>query len=156
MTNQIVIFSTAVSFPNNTLPHFLYRLQYNTYVMCIYVYLSDACMHVHIYIHINMLFTEFSTGKIKTFLACSYPFFPKMCPFRSFRYGPLVRHWTMRYEAKHSYFKTLAHTLGNFTNISYSLAMRHQQHVCYLLNRPKGNDITTGQGNRVVILLHNT
>jgi len=60
----------------------------------------------------------------------------------TFRFGPLVRHWTMRYEAKHSYFKTLAHTLGNFTNIS--------QHVCYLQNRQMGNDIITGQGNTFV------
>ena len=30
------------------------------------------------------------------------------------RYGPLVRHWTMRYEAKHSYFKRLARSMGNF------------------------------------------
>jgi len=48
------------------------------------------------------------------------------------RFGPLVRHWTMRFEAKHSYFKQLAHSMGNFINLSYSLAMRHQQYQCYL------------------------
>ena len=47
------------------------------------------------------------------------------------RFGPLVRHWTMRYEAKHSYFKKLAQSMGNFINIAYSLAMRHQQLECY-------------------------
>ena len=41
------------------------------------------------------------------------------------RFGPLVRHWTMRFEAKHSYFKQLAHSMGNFVNITYSLATRH-------------------------------
>ncbi len=60
------------------------------------------------------------------------------------RYGPLVRHWTMRYEAKHAYFKSLAHTLGNFANLPLSLAIRHQ---CYLQNIPNKNEIVTGPGN---------
>ena len=38
----------------------------------------------------------------------------------------------MRFEAKHSYFKQLAHSLGNFINLPYSLASRHQQYQCYL------------------------
>ena len=38
----------------------------------------------------------------------------------------------MRYEAKHSYFKKLTQSIGNFTNLSYTLAMRHQQLQCYL------------------------
>ena len=49
-----------------------------------------------------------------------------------YRYGPLVRHWTIRYEAKHAYFKGLAQSMGNFINLPYSLAMRHQQLQCYL------------------------
>lgn len=48
------------------------------------------------------------------------------------RFGPLVRHWTMRYEAKHSYFKRLAQSIGNFINLPYTLVMRHQQLQCYL------------------------
>ncbi len=60
------------------------------------------------------------------------------------RYGPLVRHWTMRYEAKHAYFKSLAHTLGNFANLPLSLAIRHQ---CYLQNISNKNKIVTGPGN---------
>ena len=47
--------------------------------------------------------------------------------FISSRFGPLVRHWTMRFEAKHSYFKQLAQAVGYFINLPYSLAMRHQQ-----------------------------
>ena len=38
----------------------------------------------------------------------------------------------MRFEAKHSYFKQLSHSMGNFINITFSLAMRHQQYQCYL------------------------
>ena len=48
------------------------------------------------------------------------------------RYGPLVRHWTMRYEAKHAYFKQLAHSMGNFVNLPFSLVQRHQLYRCYL------------------------
>ena len=37
----------------------------------------------------------------------------------------------MRFEAKNKYFKGLAVRLGNFINIPYTLAMRHQQLQCY-------------------------
>ena len=42
------------------------------------------------------------------------------------RFGPMVRTWCMRYEAKHRYFKRLASFMGNFTNVPYTLAARHQ------------------------------
>ena len=48
------------------------------------------------------------------------------------RFGPLVRNWTMRFEAKHAYFESLCQSMGNFINIPYSLGMRHQQYQCYL------------------------
>ena len=66
-----------------------------------------------------------------------------------FRFGPLVRHWTMRYEAKHSYFKQLAQSMGNFINLPYSLAMRHQQLQCYWSINDKeipGTGLTVGPG----------
>ena len=37
----------------------------------------------------------------------------------------------MRYEAKHSYFKKLAQNVGNFINIPWTLATRHQLWQCY-------------------------
>ena len=49
-----------------------------------------------------------------------------------YRFGPLVHQWTMRYEAKHRYFKILANNIGNFINAPYTLAMRHQYLQCYL------------------------
>ena len=61
-------------------------------------------------------------------------------------YGPLVRHWTMRYAAKHSYFKHLAQSMGNFINIEFSLATRHQLLQCYL-----HTDKTTIQGSKFVV-----
>ena len=49
-----------------------------------------------------------------------------------YRFSPLICHWTMWYEAKYSYFKQLANSMGNFMIIPYSLAMRHQLYQCYL------------------------
>ena len=68
------------------------------------------------------------------------------------RFGPLVRLWTMRFEARHSYFKRLASQLGNFINISYTLAVRHQRLQCYYqLNKHcvEGEDIELGPGQMV-------
>ena len=53
----------------------------------------------------------------------------------------------MRYEAKHKYFKQLANTIGNFINLPYTLAMRHQFLQCYLrlgVNQPQ--PLETGKG----------
>lgn len=49
----------------------------------------------------------------------------------NYRYGPLVKHWTMRYEAKHNHLKKLAQNIGNFINIAWTLANRHQYWQCY-------------------------
>ena len=54
-----------------------------------------------------------------------------------FRFGPLVCHWTMRFEAKHSYFKCLSESMGNFINLPYSLSIRHQEYQCYLHRNTK-------------------
>jgi hypothetical protein len=48
----------------------------------------------------------------------------------------------MRYEAKHSYFKKLAVSSGNFINLPYTLAKRHQEGVCYRTNTPEGSNST--------------
>ena len=55
--------------------------------------------------------------------------------------GPMVRTWNMRNEAKLNIFKQAAR-LGNFKNIAFSVANRHQRLLCYelasghLLNSP--------------------
>ena len=67
----------------------------------------------------------------------------------TFRYGPLIRHWTMRYETKHSYFKSLAQAMGNFINIEFSLAMRHQFLQCYehsVAKSSPGDELCVGPG----------
>ena len=68
------------------------------------------------------------------------------CIHFPFRFGPLINHWTTRFEAKHKYFKNLANVMGNYTNICYSLALRHQLQHCYLsLN----NETLPGEENEV-------
>lgn len=49
----------------------------------------------------------------------------------TYRFGPLSRHWTLRYEAKHKYFKKTAQAVGNFINLPWTLATRHQMLQCY-------------------------
>ena len=77
----------------------------------------------------------------------------------AYRFGPLIRHWTMRYEAKHSYFKQLANSMGNFINIPYSLAMRHQLYQCYLHTNTQElpgwtHNIETGPGALCGMMFH--
>jgi len=65
------------------------------------------------------------------------------------RFGPLINHWTTRFEAKHKYFKHLSNTMGNFKNICYSLAIRHQLYQCYVsLNSEtiEAEDVEIGPG----------
>lgn len=64
----------------------------------------------------------------------------------------MVRYWTMRYEAKHSYFKQLTLAMGNYINLPLSLARRHQQMQCYL-NLSKGvkDELVIGPSDKHVL-----
>ena len=46
-------------------------------------------------------------------------------------YGPLVSLWTMRFEAKHSFFKRVVRHTRSFRNIVLSLTMKHQLLLAY-------------------------
>ncbi|KAK6479283.1 hypothetical protein HHUSO_G19991 [Huso huso] len=48
-------------------------------------------------------------------------------------FGPLVALWTMRFEAKHSFFKRVVRQTNNFRNILQSLAVKHQLMLAYHL-----------------------
>lgn len=50
-------------------------------------------------------------------------------PASTLKLGPNINYWTMRFEAKHSYFKKLANC-ANFKNVSKYMALRHQKHFC--------------------------
>lgn len=52
------------------------------------------------------------------------------------RCGPLIHYWCMRYEAKHSFFKKLSAIIGNYINLPYTLAKRHQHLQCYRMTTP--------------------
>ncbi|XP_042150719.1 uncharacterized protein LOC120841378 [Ixodes scapularis] len=50
------------------------------------------------------------------------------------KFGPPRRFWGMRFEAKHSYFKSIASKVKNFRNICLTLATRHQLLQAYELS----------------------
>lgn len=58
----------------------------------------------------------------------------------------------MHYEAKHQYFKQLASTMGNFVNVCFSLAMRHQCFQCYVLSSADflTNLVESGPGGQIL------
>lgn len=52
------------------------------------------------------------------------------------KFGPLIEFWTLRFEAKHSFFKKVVRDAGNFKNILRTLATRHQLMLAYYLEMP--------------------
>ena len=53
-------------------------------------------------------------------------------------YGPLRHLWCMRFESKHQYFKSVIASLGNYINVTSTMASRHQMRQCWEFT---GNDI---------------
>ncbi|KAH9378042.1 hypothetical protein HPB48_009842 [Haemaphysalis longicornis] len=56
------------------------------------------------------------------------------CPKYLLQFGPPWRFWGMRFEAKHSYFKSIASKVNNFRNICLTLSTRHQLLQAYELS----------------------
>ena len=54
-------------------------------------------------------------------------------PQQIISHGPLVRAWTKRFERKLKYFKEIAQ-LGNFKNVTLTLAKRHQCWLAYYIH----------------------
>ena len=52
------------------------------------------------------------------------------------RFGPVIDFWTIRFEAKHSFFKRVVHDSHNFRNILLTLAKKHQLSLAYHLDLP--------------------
>lgn len=63
------------------------------------------------------------------------------------KFGPLIEFWTIRFEAKHSFFKKVVRDSGNFKNVLHTLATRHQLMLAYHLEMPSvfKPSIKTGQ-----------
>ncbi len=53
-------------------------------------------------------------------------------PEQILRYGPVIYSWTIRYESKLKLCKQAA-KFGNFKNICFSVAQKHQRWLCYQL-----------------------
>lgn len=49
-------------------------------------------------------------------------------------FGPLVDFWTIRFEAKHSFFKKVVRDVNNFKDILLTLSLRHQLMLAYHLD----------------------
>ena len=60
-----------------------------------------------------------------------------------FSIGPLS-HWCMCFEAKHNYFKSLAHRVKSFKNIPKTMASRHRKLICYNLSNGQLSPIIKG------------
>ena len=56
------------------------------------------------------------------------------------RLGPLIQYWCMRYESKHSYFKQLVRSIGNWINLPLTLGKRHQQMMCLSFAESSGTN----------------
>lgn len=78
--------------------------------------------------HHTLFLKEFSTRLIpKHHMMIHYPTIIKNT-------GPLIYNWSMRFEAKHSYFKTLSYNVHNFKNICKTLTVRHEENMSLLWN----------------------
>ncbi len=60
--------------------------------------------------------------------------FLKHYPWLTTVYGPLVHFWTMRFEAKHRFFKRIVRQTGCFRNILMTMARKHQSMIAYHTN----------------------
>lgn len=62
--------------------------------------------------------------------------------------GPVVHFWSMRFEAKHGFFKRVSHVNCNFRNICKTQAYRHQMMMCYTLlsGQMFSHDFEVGSG----------
>ena len=82
--------------------------------------------------------------QIRRFVYC---FLDIMNILYSYRFGPPIRYWCMRMEAKNGYSKKTA-GCGNFKNICLSFAVRHQRLLAFNLSSSDflTTDITSGPG----------
>lgn len=89
------------------------------------------------------LFTSTNIGP-QTFVADSFSG-KKLCPKHHFiehypylikNLGPPTEYWTIRFEAKHFFFKKVVRDANNFKNILLTLASRHQLMLAHYLSMP--------------------
>lgn len=76
-------------------------------------------------------------------------------PLAARQIGPLILYWSMRFEAKHNFFRRLSHIVCNFKNITKSMAYRHQMYLCYqMICRQSYKDVASEIGPGSCVLLN--
>lgn len=83
---------------------------------------------------LNGLITEFLTSFKSVFGVGSLtPKHHYMIHYPRFlhEYGPLRPLWCMRHESMHQYFKSVVASLGNYINVTNTMANRHQMRQCW-------------------------
>lgn len=70
-------------------------------------------------------------------------------------FGPLAPLWTMRFEAKHSFFKNLVRQTNCFRNILKSMARKHQFMIAYHLNGSQRSAISVSKMSSLPLELVN-
>ena len=81
--------------------------------------------------HRQLLQTVFSEKKL-----CPKHHFVEHYPHLIQKFGPPTECWTIRFEAKHSFFKKVVRDANNFKNILLTLASRHQLMLAHYLEMP--------------------
>lgn len=89
---------------------------------------SDSLCYIQAKIsdHRQLLQTVFPPKKL-----CSKHHFIEHYPYLIQKFGPPTECWTIRFEAKHSFFKKVVRDANNFKNILLTLASRHQLMLAY-------------------------
>lgn len=59
-------------------------------------------------------------------------------------FGPLIRYWTMRMEAKHQFLKRIVQALRNYKNLTLTLAKKYQLFQAYFLYGSLKKGISSG------------
>ena len=113
--------------------------------------------------------TTQATFFLKQLIKDHHDYFLQMCPNRNLKpkhhfmthcpqqmrlLGPLINYWTMRFEAKHRFFKRLGHIVCNYRNILKTLANRQQMFLCYNLMCGKklvDRDVEIGPGSSTLV-----
>ena len=72
----------------------------------------------------------------------------------TYRFGPPVRYWCMRMEAKNGYTKKAA-SCGNFKNICLSFALHHQNLLAFNLTNSDFMqiDVNSGPGTLEMVVI---
>lgn len=94
-----------------------------TQIICSPKILSNILSYLHNLIqeYLHLRRTNFPSAKLRP----KHHFFEHY-PTLISMYGPLMRVSTLRFESKHTFFKTAVRSLRNFKNVTKSLAMTHQ------------------------------